>query len=57
MTDIDLLVFGCAVSFIAACGAYVFARERFVYSEKEEEQAEQRREEPALGEPHGAHES
>ena len=56
MTDIDLLVFGCAVSFIAACGAYVFARERFVYSDKEE-QAVQRREQPALGEPHGALES
>jgi len=34
MTEIDLLVFGAAVSFIAAAGAYVFARERFVYSDK-----------------------
>ena len=33
MNDLDLLVFGCAVMFIAAAGAYVFARERFVYSD------------------------
>jgi hypothetical protein len=33
MVEIDLLVFGCAVMFIAAAGAYVFARERFVYSD------------------------
>ena len=29
MTDADLLVLGCVVSFIAACGAYVFVRGRF----------------------------
>lgn len=33
MTDVDLLVFGCAVMFIVAAAVYVFARERFVYSE------------------------
>ncbi len=30
MTDLDLLVFGCAVSFIAAAGVYVYVRESFV---------------------------
>ena len=29
MTDLDLLVAGCAVSFIAIAGAYLFVRERF----------------------------
>ena len=29
MTDIDILLLGCGVSFIAAAGAYVFIRERF----------------------------
>lgn len=29
MSDADLLVFGCAVSFIAAAGAYVYFREAF----------------------------
>ena len=33
MSDIDLLLFGCAISFIALAGFYVYARERFVYSE------------------------
>ncbi len=35
MTDIDLLMFGCAISFIALGGFYVYARERFVYSEED----------------------
>jgi hypothetical protein len=26
MTDVDLLVFGCAVSFVACAGAYVYLR-------------------------------
>lgn len=30
MTDLDLLVFGCVVSFVAACGVYVYARESFL---------------------------
>jgi hypothetical protein len=29
MTDGDLLVFGCAVSFITLAGVYVYLRERF----------------------------
>ncbi|HEY5658911.1 MAG TPA: hypothetical protein VIY27_14065 [Myxococcota bacterium] len=29
MTDGDLLIFGCAVSFVALCGAYVYVREGF----------------------------
>jgi hypothetical protein len=29
MTDQNLLAFGCAVTFIAVAGAYVFLRERF----------------------------
>jgi len=40
MNDIDLLVFGCAVLFIAAAGGYVFARERFVYSDEETAEGE-----------------
>ena len=30
MNDADLLVFGCAVSFIALAGCYVFLRERYM---------------------------
>lgn len=37
MTDIDLLMFGCAISFIALGGFYVYARERFVYTEEARE--------------------
>lgn len=29
MSDIDLLLFGCVVSFIAVAGAYVYIRESF----------------------------
>jgi hypothetical protein len=29
MSEINLLAFGCAVTFIAAAGVYVYARERF----------------------------
>lgn len=29
MNDLDLLLLGCAVSFIAAAGAYLYVRERF----------------------------
>ena len=29
MTDQNLLVFGCAVTFIAVSGAYMFLKERF----------------------------
>lgn len=30
MNDIDILVFGCTVTFIAIAGAYVILRERFL---------------------------
>ena len=39
MTDIQLLVFGCVVSFVAVGGAYVYVRERY--------EAAARRREPA----------
>ncbi len=29
MTDVNLLIFGAVVSFIAVAGAYVYIRERF----------------------------
>ena len=34
MSDANLLVFGCAVSFIALAGAYSYIRERFTSSEQ-----------------------
>jgi hypothetical protein len=36
MSDVNLLVFGCAVSFIASAGAYAYIRERFTSSEQPE---------------------
>lgn len=42
MTDGDLLVFGCAVSFIALAGAYVCIRERFTRQGREEARATRR---------------
>jgi hypothetical protein len=30
MSDANLLIFGCAVTFIAVAGAYVYLRESFV---------------------------
>ncbi|MDJ0850637.1 MAG: hypothetical protein QNK04_19870 [Myxococcota bacterium] len=35
MNDIDLLVFGCAVMFLAYAGAYVFIRERFLAQDED----------------------
>jgi|MudIll2142460700_1097286.scaffolds.fasta_scaffold777043_2 peptidoglycan/LPS O-acetylase OafA/YrhL len=29
MSELNLLLFGCAVSFIAAAGAYTYVRERY----------------------------
>jgi hypothetical protein len=40
MTDVDLLVFGCTVSFIAVAGAYVALRERYLAHENAEEEQE-----------------
>jgi hypothetical protein len=34
MTDLDLLLLGCVVSFVAVAGAYVFIRERFTADER-----------------------
>ena len=34
MSDLSLLLFGCVVSFIAAAGAYVYARECFAGAER-----------------------
>ena len=36
MSDLDLLVFGCGVSFIAVAGIYVFLRERYEGAVREE---------------------
>jgi hypothetical protein len=36
VSDVNLLAFGCAVSFIAAAGAYVFVRERFTLRQEQE---------------------
>jgi hypothetical protein len=33
MSDVNLLVFGCVVSFIAVAGAYVYIRESFTAEE------------------------
>ncbi len=53
MSDIDLLLFGCAISFIALAGFYVYARERFVYSEDARREPEPQlvRAEPVRAEP------
>ena len=42
MNDANLLVFGCAVSFIALAGAYVFIRERFTEGQRQPEPVESR---------------
>ena len=34
MSDFNLLLFGCLVSFVAAGGAYLFLRERFTAQER-----------------------
>lgn len=40
MTDLDLLVFGCVVSFVAAAGIYVFFRERYEEETRDEPRAQ-----------------
>jgi hypothetical protein len=35
MSDLNLLLFGCAVSFVVFGGAYIFVREAFVRQEDE----------------------
>jgi hypothetical protein len=34
VSDLNLLLFGCAVSFIAVAGAYVYLRESFTAEER-----------------------
>ena len=41
MSDANLLIFGCAVSFMAVAGAYVYLRECFT-AEKEQSEARER---------------
>ncbi len=40
MNDAALVIAGCAVSFIALCGVYVYVREAFVYTSAAEKEAE-----------------
>ena len=40
MTDLDLLLFGCVVSFVAVAGAYVYLRERYDVHERQAEPAD-----------------
>jgi len=40
MSNLDLLVFGCAVSFIALAGAYVYSREQFTAGLRAQQRAE-----------------
>jgi len=42
MSEANLLAFGCAVSFIAAAGAYVYVRDRFTLREQRAETREDR---------------
>jgi hypothetical protein len=37
MSDVNLLVFGCVVSFIAVAGGYVYLREAFTEEERRSE--------------------
>lgn len=39
MDDNVLVVVGCAVSFIALCGIYVYVRESFIYTNTVEREA------------------
>ena len=47
MNDNMLVVAGCAVSFIALCGIYVYVRESFVYTNAVEREAKQQAAAPA----------
>ena len=42
MSDINLLLFGCVVSFIAVAGAYVYIRECFTAEERPSDPQPQR---------------
>jgi hypothetical protein len=41
MSEINLLIFGCAVSFIAVAGAYLYLREGFTDEARSRESAPQ----------------
>ena len=53
MADIDLLIFGCVVFFVAMAGIYVAARENFVYSilKRKQRRRPQEPASPATAEP------
>jgi hypothetical protein len=40
MSDVNLLVFGCAVSMISAAGIYLYLRERFTADQLKAERVE-----------------
>ncbi len=42
MSELDLLVFGCSVLFLAYAGAYVFIRERYLARAREPVRIESR---------------
>ena len=42
MSDVNLLVFGCVVSFIGVAGAYVYVRESFMAAEESPRESEPR---------------
>jgi hypothetical protein len=44
VSDGNLLIFGCAVTFIAVAGAYVYLRERYMEHERPREAPERRAE-------------
>ena len=51
MTDANLLAAGCAVTFIAAAGAYVYIRESYMAAERKAEARIRRAERPASKQP------
>ncbi len=54
MSDLDLLLFGCLVSFIAGAGAYVVMRERFAGGTEKTLRLPVRDEVPRHGQPQPA---
>ena len=53
MTDLDMLLFGCVVTFVALAGVYVYARHRFVQKVPVRAQQESRAEAAAKRGVHG----
>ena len=48
MSDPDLLVFGCVVSFIAAAGVYVFMRGRYEERQRQDVEVQEPSSQPEL---------